>query len=172
MRRAKYFVLQLAALLLVAATDAWAAESVLLDQNALLYSTSYDRGVNYTSERGVPLSDTPGTPPGSDGRAPATPSPTLKQFQGFIAYGAIVRPANPNRVAGTTLTGTYAANATVLGLVRNTSLVQPWAKIGAPFFTRPSSLLFGSIIPPPAIDAAGNLLTVDANDYWRPEPST
>jgi hypothetical protein len=113
----------LAAAWLALPAAAQMVQIVQFDQTALLYSATnaasqgsgqqfyyhtniYQRGVNYRSVRGVPLSNTAGTPAGSDGRAPSAPG-TPKQFSGFVAYGAIVRPGGTNL----NVSSNYAQNA-------------------------------------------------------------
>ena len=78
------------------------SQTVLFDQNTFLDHKNTtdpdigrsDRGVNYQSTRGVPLSATDGDLIGSDGRAPQGSVPTPGQFKGVITYGAVSLPHN------------------------------------------------------------------------------
>ena len=76
--------------LLTALVQPAMAQVAQIDQNAVLYATNYQRGVNFTSFRGVPGKATTTTPPSTDGRAPS--GGTSNQFQGIITYGAVVIP--------------------------------------------------------------------------------
>ncbi len=147
------------------------AEVVQLDQNAVLYATNYQRGVNFSSVRGAP-----GKAPASassDGRAPAGGTPP--QFQGIVTYGAGVIPkTNTTLQAGKT----FEQNATALNLPRGMSgstvtMVLRSSQAGAPTFSQAVSFYFGSVIAPPDIDENGALLTnVAPTTYWNPEPYT
>ncbi len=144
--------------LLVAALSPWATSAVAdiaqFDQSAVLHSvgssgTNYQRGVNYSRTSG-------GAP-----TAP-TPVPTTNQFSGFVSYGAVVHtasPANPN-----------LPNHTINNQV---VLVLRAAQVGASIFSKPSSVLFGGVIPPPSTEVGGQPLTgISPADYWAPEPFT
>ena len=172
-----------AAWLLLAVLLLPAAAQQQLDQSAVLYSnsTNYQRGVNYRSERGVPLSRVVGTPPGSDGRALTLPSaPTPNQFRGFVSYGAIVRPKNIALTATAIGTRTNLSQlAADLEMPRSTNnvggivFVLRSSQAGAPFFSRQLSFLFGAVIPPPLTDEGGRpLQPADQATYWNPEPSS
>src|SRR5688572_29179926 len=84
----------------------------LIDQAASLYDTNSQRGINWQSQRGVPISSVVGTPPGSDGRNSMAPSaPTPNQFRGIITYAAV---ASKNNLTATPSRTTLAANADAL----------------------------------------------------------
>ena len=164
MKRLPHLLLTLSAWALAGLAFPVVAGVAQFDQTALLYSdtNAYQRGVNYRSVRGVPLSNTAGTPAGSDGRAPIAAG-TSKQFSGFVAYGAIVRPGGTNLNASSN----YAQNAGAanLDLPRLTNsagtvlVVLRSAQVGAPYLSRQVSYLFGSIIAPPVTDENGAALT-------------
>ena len=100
---------------------------------------------NLGSTNGMPISSTPGTPPGSDGRGPTvaqqqaagltTVPATTNQFRSFIDFGAVAVPPVARRInlnAGLS----YTANAENLDLprakVNNQILViMPTASVGA-----------------------------------------
>lgn len=146
-----------------------------IDQNAVLYSTTYGRGVNHRSLSGVAISATPGEPEGSDGRAPSFPVATAGQFRGFVAYGAVVRPRNPEGLSGGK---NYEQNAANIDLPRGSdgatvTHVLRSSQVAASFFGRPESLQFGSVIAPPTEDEKGVTIAADdLEDYWLPEPYT
>jgi hypothetical protein len=140
---------------------------------------------NLQSPGGMPLSSSPGDPPGSNGRAPTpeqqradglTELPaTPRQFQGQIVFGALAVPRNHNLNPSLS----YAANAAAanLDLPRGevggqVTVVMTRALVGAPWLSRSISFLFGSPIPPPLLDVDGNTLPAGTlpHDYWAPEP--
>ena len=145
------------------------ADVVQLDQNAVLYAPTYQRGMNYGSLRGAP-GKAPATA-SSDGRAPA--GGTLLQFQGIVTYGAVVIPK-----PSTTLQAgkTFEQNATALNLPRGTSggtvtMVLRSSQAGGATFSQAVSFYFGSVIAPPGTDENGALLiNVAPTTYWNPEP--
>ena len=153
-----------------------------IDQNAVLYATNYQRGVNLTSFRGAPGKSTTVTPPATDGRAPAGGTPS--QFQGVVTYGAVVIPktyatlqaANAALQVGKTFEQNAAAGN--LDLPRGTSggqvtMVLRSSQAGAATFSQVVSFYFGSIITPPSTDENGVLLTnVTPAQYWNPQPYT
>lgn len=152
------------------------AASVLFDQNAVLYSTQYDRGVNLSSKRGVPISGTmaPSTT-GSDGRQPAQPAATPNQFRGAVVYGGLVVPTLAGR-EGLNVSRSYVGNAVQLGLPRGSSggatVVLRSVQMGPAYLSRQSAFSFGSIITPPFTDMDENPLTMSPKDYWLAEPHT
>ncbi|MGA4577227.1 hypothetical protein [Limisphaera sp. VF-2] len=140
---------------------------------------------NLQSVGGVPISSTPGDPPGSNGRAPTaeqqradglTELPaTPRQFQGRITFGALAAPRNTQLNPGLS----YAANAgsANLDLPRGENggqivVVMTRALVGAPWLSRNISFLFGAPIPPPLVDVEGNPLPPGTlpQEYWVPEP--
>lgn len=170
-------LLKLRALLGVAllACAGVARGQALMDQTALLYNTNTSRGVNWQSQRGVPISGVAGTPAGSDGRNSMLPSaPTANQFRGIVTYAGVSKKAN----LAATPTGTnFAANAQTLDWPRSTGpnggavLLVLRANVGAPYLSRQVANLYGSVIPVPNVDLQGNLLTsVSPSEYWYPEP--
>jgi len=146
-----------------------AADYVQVDQNAMMYATNYQRGVNLTSLRGAPGKSPAGG--GSDGRAPA--GATDGQFRGVVTFGAVVIPKN-----GATLTpgATFEQNSGNLALPVGKSgttvtMVLRSSQAGAPFYSQTVSFFFGSVIAPPNTDENGVLLTnTTATAYWYPEP--
>ncbi len=151
------------------------AEVVQIDQNAVLYATNYQRGVNLTSFRGVPGKATTLTPPPTDGRAPS--GGTSNQFQGIITYGAVVVPKF-NATLQTNKNFEQNAAAANLDLPRGTSggqvtMVLRSSQAGAATFSQVVSFYFGSIISPPSTDENGLLLTnATPAQYWNAEPYT
>src|SRR5688572_20823211 len=94
---------------IAAVPSALAQSFIELQQDATRY--------NLQSTNGVPISHTPGNPPGSDGRAPGpNPGPvgTVRQFQGIIPFGALVVPKS----ASLDPSKSYAANSENLDLPR------------------------------------------------------
>jgi hypothetical protein len=147
-----------------------AADVAQLDQNAVLYSTNYQRGVNFSSVRGAPAK--PPVSSSSDGRAPVGATPG--QFQGIVTYGAVVIP----QPSATLQAGkSFEQNATALNLPRGTSagtttIVLRSSQAGGPTFSQTVSFYFGSVISPPSTDENGVLLTVSPTQYWSAEPYT
>jgi hypothetical protein len=149
------------------------AEVVQIDQNAVLYSPSYQRGVNFSSLRGAP-----GKPPvssSSDGRAPTGATPN--QFQGMVTYGAVVIPKPGAKLQAGKNFEQNAAGGN-LDLPRGTAggittMVLRSSQAGASTFSQVVSFYFGSIISPPSSDENGVLLTnVSPSEYWNAEPYT
>src|SRR5690242_10545941 len=111
-----------------------------IDQAASLYNTNSQRGVNWQSQRGVPISSVVGTPPGSDGRNSMAPSaPTANQFRVMVTYAAVTRKGNLSAAPSGT---NFAANAATLNWPRSTGLSGGAvlyvlrANVGAPFMSR------------------------------------
>jgi hypothetical protein len=162
--------------LIAALVQSAMAEVVQVDQNAVLYATNYQRGVNLTSFRGVPGKATSTTPPSTDGRAPS--GGTSNQFQGIITYGAVVIPkANATLQSGKNFEQNAAAGN--LDLPRGTgsggqvTMVLRSSQAGAATFSQVVSFYFGSVITPPSTDENGVLLTnVTPAQYWEPKPYT
>jgi len=139
---------------------------------------------NFQSPRGSPLSTTVNNPPGSDGRTPSvnqqsdaglpTTVPTVKQFQGFVSYGALARPVTPlNLNSNLNLAKNAEAAQLPRGKVNNVIVVvMTSAQVGAPFVMRRTAFLFGSIIPVPDTNEDGQLLSgnILREDYWLAEP--
>ncbi len=149
------------------------ADVAQTDQNAVLYATNYQRGVNFSSVRGVPGKSTTTTPPPTDGRAPSGGTPL--QFQGIVNYGAMVIP----KTNATLQTGkSFEQNAVNLNLPRGTAggvttMVLRSSQAGAATFSQVVSFYFGSVITPPSTDENGVLLTnATPAQYWNPEPYT
>jgi hypothetical protein len=144
----------------------------LFDQKAILYSNDYKRGVNWQSKGGVPLSSTAGTPAGSDGRAPVDTTPTPRQFQGGIVYGAVTY----QKTTALNASQNFAANAKNLDWPHTENADQTVnlvlrVQAGAPYMMRSISFLFGSVIAPPQIKDDGTPLTEsELSNYWFPEP--
>ncbi|MDB6055510.1 MAG: hypothetical protein JWN25_3033 [Verrucomicrobiales bacterium] len=148
-----------------------AADVAQIDQNGVLYTTNYQRGVNYSSFRGVPGKANAFA--GADGRAPAGGSPY--QFQGIVTYGAVVIPApNANLHSGKN----YEQDASSLNLPRGSvggavTMVLRTSQAGAATFSQAVSFYFGSIIDPPSTDESGVLLTnTTPAQYWNAQPYT
>ena len=148
---------------------------------------------NLQSLRGVPISRTAGTPPGSDGRGPTSNEstgiwvpPTPGQFQGLILLGG-THGLTKARWTALKESGVMAANTTAYGLevakemrlpvgkdsTGREVLIQRRAMVAHPFLVRQSSLLFGDVIEAPKTDEKGVLLPSSAAEgYWLPEPFT
>ncbi|MDH4372372.1 MAG: hypothetical protein QE510_03135, partial [Verrucomicrobiota bacterium] len=139
--------------------------------------------LNFSSKRGVPISNVANASTGSDGRAPAEgsqlpPLPsgaaTVRQFQSVVTFGGGVRPVasaqlNTNR--------SLAGNAAALDLPRlggaTPTHILLRSRVGAPMITRGVNYLFGSMIPVPDTDENGTLLSsrsLRPEDYWSAEP--
>ena len=144
--------------------------------------------VNLQSQRGVPISPTVNTNIGSDGRGPvqsssylSTSPPTTNQFVGFLTFGAVsattnnalLQKTNPYLQGTTPFSLTVATNMQLpvssTPLFDGSSIVLRRAAVGAPYLSRASSFLFGSIVPPPTNDVNGILLNNNPN-YWLPQP--
>ena len=173
MKRLPHLLLTLSAWALAGLAVAAAAEVPQLEQNAVLYATNYQRGVNLTSLRGVPGKTNVFV--GSDGRAPSGGTPY--QFQGVVTYGAVVIPkTNAVLQAGKN----YEQNAAAgnLDLPRGTSggqvtMVLRSSQAGAATFSQVVSFTFGSVITPPIANEYGALLTtVTPAQYWEAQPYT
>ncbi len=162
MNRPKRTFLQtllLAAALFSTATVARA--TVLFDQSAFLYSTSYQRGVNWQSKGGLPRTGTGDVP-----------SPN--QFRGGIVYGAVTYQKStalnaslnfPANAKNLNYPHTENANGTVKLVLR--------AQAGSPYMMRSISFLFGSVIAQPLTREEGTPLTGnEITSYWAPEPAT
>ncbi|HWD19769.1 MAG TPA: hypothetical protein VHB20_10875, partial [Verrucomicrobiae bacterium] len=166
------------------------AAPLAIDQNSLLYHTNVATsnalvGLNWQSYRGVPISNTNGTPVGSDGRGPfgqqspdtiAAASP--QQFRGLSTISGIPVQATTN--VNTNLN--FYANVPVLNWPHTTSDGTPSgpvlyvlraAQVGAPYFAQQVSFYFGAVIPPPTTDENGKALAAGDNlVYWLQQPYT
>src|SRR5688500_1668161 len=146
----------------------------LFDQTAAVYNTNTQRGINWQSQRGVPISSTAENPPGSDGRNSMTPSaPTARQFRGIVTFSGVTKKGN---VAAEVIGPTFAENAGRLDWPRSTApngnvVYILRANAGAPIFSRQVAMLFGAVVPTPNTDLNGALLSgVAPAEYWYPEP--
>ncbi len=122
---------------------------------------------NLLSRRGVPISETPDQPPGSDGRWPTdidqtaaqltTARPTAGQFQSVFTFGLSFGTVD------TSATSAAPQNARVRLMATH---------LGAPIIARPVSFKFGQTVPPPSHDENGNVLPSGEApaDYWFAEP--
>jgi len=166
--------------LLTALVQPAVADVAQVDQNAVLYATNYQRGVNFTSFRGAPGKTNAFV--GADGRGPAGATPL--QFQGIVTYGAVVIPkvattnTTANNTSGLVVGANFERNAVNLDLPRGMSggqvtMVLRSSQAGAATFSQAVSFFFGSVIAPPATDENGVLLTnVTPAQYWNPQPYT
>jgi hypothetical protein len=135
--------------------------TALFDQTAMLYSTNYQRGVNWQSKGGLPR-------PGSGG------TPTPNQFRGGIVYGAVTyqQAANldqsrsfPANARHLNWPHTENADGTVKFVLRS--------QAGAPYMMRSISFFFGAVVAPPQTKENGTPLTAaELANYWAPEPAT
>ena len=148
------------------------AEFLQLDQSALLYSyrpdNNYERGINYRSQRGVP--GKAGAFDGADGRIGVQGS--AGQFRGLLSFGGMARPQGTNLLPGKK----FEENAVALNLPRSSvsnqvTLVLRASQMGAPYYSRAVSAVFGSVISLPATDEKGNALA-SPGSYWEAEPYT
>lgn len=151
------------------------AQTFLFHQSAVVWSTNkfgtnFQRGVNYSSFRGVPIFNTAS---GADGRAPIGQFPTTNQFQGLISHGAIASPTNSVALHADE---DFSQNAKVIGHPVGEKdgqvvFILRSAQVATPSFSRPVEFLFGDVIPPPEKDENGDLITgTTAADYWFAEP--
>ncbi|MBI4657418.1 MAG: LamG domain-containing protein [Verrucomicrobia bacterium] len=158
-RRTFLRTLLLTAALFSTATAARAA--TLFDQLPMLYSTNYQRGVNWQSKGGLPRTGT--------GEAP-----TPNQFRGGIVYGAVTYQKSTALNASLN----FAANAKNLNYphtenANGTVRLVLRAQSGAPYMIRSISFLFGSAIAPPPTKEDGTALTGnELTSYWAAEPAT
>ncbi len=154
---------------------------------------------NLQSQRGMPLSDVVNAPTGSDGRLtdasvvnesgsylPVTPS----QFGGLLSFGGgvgLIRAdwltvANSAllRAGVTAFSGQLASEMRrPVGRANGSDsfseivIVQRQAQVGAPYVSRLSSCLFGSVIPvPDTYEDALSITNGTSSAYWLPEPYT
>ncbi len=174
--------------LLLAVSRALGADVIALPIEFRQTETTF----NYQDQRGVPISQQVGVPPGSNGNQPTGNEstgtfvpPTAKQFQNLMSFGAIPglkesewRAVSNNAAlnAGNTAFSGQVAQAMrrpVAASGGNVLMVLRRAQIGAPFLSRQSSFAFGSVIAPPVKDEIGGLLNdPNATSYWLPEPYT
>lgn len=145
-------------------------QPVEIRQNSTVY--------NLQSALGVPLSNTAGTPAGSDGRLPLQTDakhytsnvPSDEQFKALLSWGSIVRHST-NGVDWMSGLNTFE-NAERLDLPRGNGYVLKRGQVGATFLNRPISFLFGSTIGSPNENEGGTVLS--GNDtpttYWHAEP--
>ncbi|MEI6779506.1 MAG: hypothetical protein WCQ21_01180 [Verrucomicrobiota bacterium] len=160
-----------------------------LDQNAFLYrvfsgyTTNTPPGVNWQSQRGVPIS-TNALDAGSDGRAPTvaqqisygtsypTAPPTLNQFRGWVSFSAVPVAKTPSQL---NTNSSFAQNVVALDWPRvkdaggNTIAILRASEVAAPYMVKQSSYPFGSVIPMPTTDETGVTLTNNPN-YWFAAP--
>ena len=140
---------------------------------------------NFQSIGGIPLSDTVNTPEGSDGRAPSPTSGsigTVNQFQGVAHIGGGVVPVSTGLDATKSITSDV--NVVGLNLPRSSdnSLILVSSRMAPTYLGRSLAFLFGQVIPPPATDEYGVLLSVantdvnparpvtEPSNYWLAEP--
>lgn len=154
-----------ACLLLPTAVFAQVALPVELIQDRTDTNYIFQSAFNFQSAQGVPLSDIVGVPPGSDGRGPTGALPaTSNQFSSLVSFGGGGTPGAPTTNALQKLPAAESNGQVLMVLQR--------VQIGAPYLNRRSSFSFGSTIPPPLVDYAGELLPDSAEgiSYWRAEP--
>ncbi|MFN0068742.1 MAG: hypothetical protein ACKVYV_14030, partial [Limisphaerales bacterium] len=178
----------LAAGLALGMADAAAQLALPLEFRAVLQGETW---INLRSQGGVPISTTPGNPPGSDGRQPTVveptgdpAQPTAGQFRGFMSFGAVpgldladwqvvsnsaVLNAGATPFSGAVAEEMRRPRATVNGQV---VMVLRRGQIGAPFLSRQVSFSFGSVVAPPEKDEDGVILPPGTPNtaYWLPEP--
>ena len=142
--------------------------------------------INAAHPAGLPISSTPGNPPGSDGRVPTGinvsgtyTTPTPGQFGSVVSLGGGNAPTDWERKAadpslsGSTPFSAALAQAMQLPLAvqgSNVVLVLRHLRMGAPYSSRAASVFFGGTIPVPVVDETGTSLEVAKEDYWLPEP--
>lgn len=145
---------------------------------------------NLRSQRGVPISVTAGSPPGSDGRMPTGLNesgtynpPTTNQFRGFLSLGGIpglvqadwqaVSNSTVLKAGSTPFDGDVAEQMRLPMAYSNdmVAIILRRAQIAAPYLSRQVSFKFGAIVEVPETDERGCLLTnVVKETYWLPEP--
>ena len=168
----------LAVLLALAAPGAQAQDTPEFKQQLTPY--------NLQSQRGVPISNTNGVPVGSDGRMPiginesgTANLPTPRQFQSFLAFGAIAARTNGVAVSNaSTLNGNTPFSQVVVEDMQlpraysNTTvaMVLRRAQVGAPYLSRRVNFSFGSLVEVPATDENSVSLGVIKETYWQREP--
>jgi hypothetical protein len=129
---------------------------------------------NLQSETGVPISTIPDTATvrhGSNGKMPTVNSstgnaemPTPGQFRSLVSFGSVVRTTN------------QSVDVLTTNYPKGGGFVFRRVQIGAPFLMRPTTLMFGQVIPPPEVDINGVKLDslpspIAPTDYWRLKPS-
>jgi len=155
-------IIRLAAAVL-AGTRLFAAEL-----NPPLQNVEHQTHYNTSSRKGLPLSPTVGTPPGSNGKAPFDPPPSPGQFQSLFSLSVGVPKGTPNAKKGSP-TNTAPVEISSSGITNRTLLK---ARVGSPFDNRIPNHSFGSIIHVPVTKADGSAFDSNerAEDYWAEEP--
>ncbi|MEY3275507.1 MAG: hypothetical protein RL153_773, partial [Verrucomicrobiota bacterium] len=150
--------------------------------------TPRDR-INLQSAAGVPLSSAVGNPAGSDGRAPAPGTEnasgsfdeaTAGQFLTAMPFsGGAVSSDWVSKSLSATLGGSTSFAAAMADLqlptgVSGTNVVAAFRRLrlGFPYQNKASPYSFGSVIPVPDLDEAGQALNVVKERYWIAEPYT
>ncbi len=177
-----------AALRAVASSVALLAALTLQAVEKLPIQTDASRErVNERGSRGAPLSNVVGTPPGSDGRAPAPgdenesggfSEASAGQFQtwlpltGGLAATNLGARAASGMLSGTTAFDTAFPHMQLPTLVRGGTnhLVVRDLAVGAPYVGLLTPYAFGSVLPAPGLDEAGKELNVPRERYWVAEP--
>ena len=146
-----------------------------------------DTFYNLQSQRGMPISSIPNSPPGSDGRVPDGLNEsgtynliTSNQFQSVLTFAAAPSATNHLLLSSSpVLDGSYALSGQVAEAMQrprgysNTTvaLVLSRAQVGALYISRQVDLLFGSPIEVPFTDEWGSSLSnVVKTSYWQDEP--
>ncbi len=143
---------------------------------------------NYQSTRGVPISSVSNSPAGSDGRQPLTNSslgsllvPTTNQFRYFQSLSGVpgltsnnwLSASNSVYLKGTNAFSGIVANQMYLPCAQegtNVLMVLRRCQIASPYFSRLSTLDFGSVISVPVTDLNGISLSNSPADYWQSKP--
>jgi hypothetical protein len=163
-------------------------------QGALLiefrHTHTNELGMNYQSLGGMPLSQTIGDPPGSNGNQPGgnessgifvPPSPG--QFRNLLSLGGIPGLSQSDWVAMSDVPTLRQGNTPFSGSLAESMfrprglvdgqvvMVLRRAEIGMPYLSRQVSFPFGAIVQVPEKDENGVLLkNVPNTSYWLPEP--
>jgi hypothetical protein len=152
----------------IAAALAWAGMAMAFEKLPIQGDAALDRN-NERRSSGVPLSNVAGTPPGSDGRAPAPGEANESgsfndaapgQFLPWLPFAGGVVPIDwVTKGVAPTLTGTTAIGAALRDMqlpsaARGSNVVFYARSLaaGAPYITKATPYSFGSILPIPDID--------------------
>ena len=152
-----------------------------------LQSDASQQRINLRTASGVPISSAAGNPAGSDGRAPAQGTlngsdtyslATPGQFRAWLPLSGGVVPTDwVTKSESTLLSGSTPLSAALrdmqlpsLRVGTNVVFRAESLAVGAPLYERQAPYSFGSVIPVPDTDEAGQPLNIVKERYWIAEP--